>query len=79
MVDVATADTDKTSEVAMGEGAMVQTPTPPPTKTDRKLGAAVRMVALGGGDKKVINGVEISNPNIFFIKKMGKSVTLGKS
>ena len=26
----------------MGEGEMVQTPTPPPTKTDRKLGAAVR-------------------------------------
>ena len=39
--DVAATETYKTSEAAVGEGAMVQTPTPP-IMTDRKLGAAVR-------------------------------------
>ena len=35
------AETEITAEAAVGEGAMVQTPTPP-TKTDSKLGEAVR-------------------------------------
>ena len=36
------AETEITAEAAVGEGGMVQTPTPPPTKTDRKLGVEVR-------------------------------------
>ena len=39
--DVSVTETDITAEAAVGEGAMVQTPTPP-TKTDRKLGEAIR-------------------------------------
>ena len=38
---MAAAETDKAAEAAVGEGEMVQTITPP-TKTDRKLKAAVR-------------------------------------
>ena len=41
VADVAAEETEITAEVAVGEGEMVQTP-PPPTKTDRKLGAADR-------------------------------------
>ena len=41
VAEVAAAETDITAEAEVGEGTMVQTPTPP-TKTDRKLGAAVR-------------------------------------
>ena len=39
VADVAEAETEITAEAAVGEGEMVQTPTPP-TKTVRKLGAA---------------------------------------
>ena len=39
--DVAAAETGKTAEAEVGMGEMVQ-PQTPPTKTDRKLGAAVR-------------------------------------
>ena len=38
---VVEAETEITEEAAVREGAMIQTPTPP-TKTDRKLGAADR-------------------------------------
>ena len=41
VADVAGAETEITAVAAMGEGGMVQTPTPP-TKTDRKLRAADR-------------------------------------
>ena len=41
VADVATAETDKTAEAAVGKGAMFQTLTPL-TKMDRNLGAAVR-------------------------------------
>ena len=42
MADVAAAETGKMAEAEVGVGEMVQPQTPPPTKTDRKLGAAVR-------------------------------------
>ena len=43
MAGVAAAEMDITAEAAVGEGGMVKTSTPtPPTKTERKLGAAVR-------------------------------------
>ena len=48
MVDMATAEMEKTAEAAVGEGEMVQTPTPP-NKTDIKIGAAVRADAKGVG------------------------------
>ena len=41
VADVAAAETEITTEAAVGEGAMVQILTPS-TKMDRKLGAAVR-------------------------------------
>ena len=41
MADVAATETEITAEAAVGEGEMVQTPTPH-TKTDRKLGASDR-------------------------------------
>ena len=41
VADVAASEMGKTAEAAVGEGAMVKTPTPP-TKTYLKLGAAVR-------------------------------------
>ena len=43
VVDLAEAEMEITAEAAVNEGAMVQTPTPPPpTKTVRKVGAADR-------------------------------------
>ena len=39
---MAEVEREITAEAAMGEGGMVQTPPPPPTNTDRKLGAADR-------------------------------------
>ena len=56
MADVEAAETDKTAEAAVGEGAMVQTP-PPPTKTDIKLGAAVRMDAKEVGRSRRDGGL----------------------
>ena len=41
VADVAEADTEITAEATVGEGVMVQTPTPL-TKTDRKIGLADR-------------------------------------
>ena len=41
VVDVAAAETVRTAEAEVGVGEMVQ-PRTPPTKTDRKIGAAVR-------------------------------------
>ena len=45
VADVLESDTEITAEAAVRDGAMVQTPTPP-TKTDTKLGAADRTVAM---------------------------------
>ena len=61
LADVVEADTGKTAEAAMREGAMVLTPTPP-TKAGMRLGAVDRPVrkevswgrsndGLGDGDK----------------------------
>ena len=41
VVDMAAAETVRTAEAEVGVGEMVQ-PRPPPTKTDRKIGAEVR-------------------------------------
>ena len=41
VVDVAATDTVRTAEAEVGVGEMVQ-PRTPPTKTDRKIGVAVR-------------------------------------
>ena len=38
VADVAAAETDKTEEAAVGEGEMVQTPTPPPPRQTENLG-----------------------------------------
>ena len=48
--------TGTTVEAAVGEGAMVQTPTPP-TKTDRKLGVEVRTDAKEVGWRKRDDGL----------------------
>ena len=56
VADVAAAETDIMAEAAVGEGAMVQTPTPP-TKTDRKLGAADIRVAKEVGRRRQKNGL----------------------
>ena len=56
VADVATALTKKTAEAAVGEGAMVQTPTPP-TKTDRKPGAVVRTDAEEVGWRRRDDGL----------------------
>ena len=45
------------SEAAVCEGGMVQTPTPPPTKTGRKFGVAVRLVGKEVGRRKKNNGL----------------------
>ena len=50
------AVTDIMAEAAVGKGAMVQTPTSP-TKTDRKLGAAVRTEAKEVGRRRRDNGL----------------------
>ena len=42
VVDVAAEETVRAAEAEVGVGEMVQPRTPPPTKTDRKIGAAVR-------------------------------------
>ena len=54
VADVAAAETDKTA--AVDEGAMVQTPTSP-TKTYRKLGAAVRTDGKDVGQRRRDNGL----------------------
>ena len=51
VADVAEAETEITVEAGVREGAMVQTPTPP-TKTDRKIGAADRTVAKEVGRRR---------------------------
>ena len=56
VADVATAETKKTAEAAVGEGEMVQKPTTP-TKTDRKLGAAVRTDAKELGRSRRDDGL----------------------
>ena len=48
--------TGTTAEAAVDEGAMVQTPTPP-TKTDRKLEAAVRTNAKEVGRRRRDDGL----------------------
>ena len=46
VADVVEVETVTMAEAAVREGTIVKTPTPPPpTKTDRKLGAAERTVA----------------------------------
>ena len=45
VADVAEAEMEIAAEAAVCEVAMVQTQPPPPTNTDRKLGAADRTVA----------------------------------
>ena len=50
------AETEITAETTVREGAMVQTPTPP-TKTDRKLGAADRKVAKEVGWRRRNDGL----------------------
>ena len=56
------AETEITAEAAVGEGEMVQTPTPP-TKTVRKLGEADRTDAKEVGRRRRDNG----------LRRMGKS------
>ena len=52
------AETEITAEATVREGAMVQTPTPPPpTNTDRKLGAADRTVAKEVGRRRRKDGL----------------------
>ena len=50
---VVEAETEITEEAVVREGEMVQTPTPP-TKTDRKLGAADRTAAKEVG-RRILN------------------------
>ena len=56
VVDVVEEETGITAEVAVREGDMVQTPTPP-TKTYRKLGAADRPVAKEVGRRRQNDGL----------------------
>ena len=56
VADVVEVETEITVEAAVREGAMVQTPTPP-TKTDRKIGAADRTVAKGVGRHRRNDGL----------------------
>ena len=55
VAEVAEEETGTKSEAAVREGAMVQTP-PPPTNTDRKLGAADRPVAKEVGGRRRNDG-----------------------
>ena len=57
VVAVVEAETEMTVEAAVREGAVVQTPTPPPTKTDRKLEVADRMVAKEVGWRRQNDGL----------------------
>ena len=52
-----TGRTGTTEEAAVGEGAMVQKSTPPPTKMDRKLGAAVRTDVKEVGRRRQDDGL----------------------
>ena len=54
--DVAAAETGKTAEAEVGVGEMVQ-PNPPPTKTDRNLGEAVRTEGKEVGWRRRDDGV----------------------
>ena len=56
VADVAEAETEITAEAAVYEGEMVQTPTPP-TKKDRKIGAAERTVAKEVGRSRGNDGL----------------------
>ena len=56
VADVAATETVITAEAAVGEGAIVQTPTPP-TKTDRKLEAADRTDAKEVGRRRWDDGL----------------------
>ena len=56
VANVSAAETDKTAEATVGEGAMVQTPNPP-TKTDRKPGAVVRTDAEEVGRRRRDDGL----------------------
>ena len=57
VADVVEVETGTTAEAAVREGAMVQTPTPPPTDTDRKLGAADRTDAKEVGWRRRDDGL----------------------
>ena len=54
---VVEAETEITAEAAVRKGGMVQKLTPPPTKTDRKLGAADITVAKEVGQRKRNDGL----------------------
>ena len=54
VVDVAAAETVRTAEAEVGVGEMVH-PQTPPTKTDRKIGAAVRTDKKEVGRRRKIN------------------------
>ena len=56
VADVAAADTDKTAEAEVGVGKMVQ-PKTPLTKTDRKLGAAIRTDEKEKGRRRQDDGL----------------------
>ena len=55
VVYVAAVETVRTAEAELGVGEMVQPRTPPPTKTDRKIGAAVRTDRKEVGRRRKIN------------------------
>ena len=57
VADVAEAETEIMAEAAVGEGETVQTPPPPPTKIDRKLGAADRTDAKEVGRRRQDDGL----------------------
>ena len=54
VVDVAAAETVRTAEAEVGVGGIVR-PRTPPTKTDRKIGAAVRTDRKEVGRRKKRN------------------------
>ena len=56
VADVMEVETGTTAEATVREGAMVQTP-PPPTKTKRKFGMAVRTVGKEVGRRRKKDGL----------------------
>ena len=56
VADMVEVEMGTTAEAAVRKGGMVQTPTPPPTKTGRKLGAADRPVAKEVGRRRWNDG-----------------------
>ena len=57
MADVEAAETGKTAVTEVGVGEMFQPQPPPPTKTDRNLGAAVRTEGKEVGQPRRDDGV----------------------